>query len=87
MRQLWKAKVMCGTVATLLLKEEFDKDDNNFVMTMCANPQNIFEFAAYSEESAQRIAEFVAKEHQEGYRDCFTITYPHVLVSYSEVNR
>lgn len=64
---MWKTKVTEGKVDVLLLKERFDKDDKNFLMTMCANPQNIIEFPAYTEKGARNIAEFMAKELQADY--------------------
>lgn len=83
MRQIWKAKMVIGKVEVLLPKEDFDKDDKNFIIHMCVNPQDILEFPAYNQASAMRIAEFIAKEMHENYE------YPTIvlenLISYEDI--
>lgn len=78
MRQIWKAKIMSTSVHILLPKIDFDKDESNFSITMCANPQEIIEFPAYSEESARRIAEFILAEIKRDYDKEHTISLTYV---------
>jgi hypothetical protein len=68
MKQIWKAKLMVGRVYNLMPKIEFDKDDENFLISYCVNPQDIVEFPACNVESAQRIAEFMAKEINDRFK-------------------
>jgi hypothetical protein len=63
----WKANIVQGRVKHLLPKDQFDADDKHFIITLCANPQDIVEFNAYTEEGARNIAEFMAEELYEDY--------------------